>query len=258
MSDILFTAGAKGGTGKSTAARFLITYLRDHGADPLLLDLDDENRTLSRFFPEALRVEIKKKASHDVLVERALHGDSLIIADLKAGTGREVLDWWLDVPFDELQSPRVRFVCVASITSSPDSVQSFFNWVTALQDRVTYVVFRNLKDGDYLPDYDKSNEALAFRERFKPHHVVLPRLDEEYVTELERLDLTIAEVLNSSDGVSSRGRDIGPLLCRLMVRARLRRFQQSIYDQLDPIRQLLSAHTADGESCVTGENPGAA
>ena len=109
-----------------------------------------------------------------------------------------------------------------------------------------------------MPDYDKSNEALAFREKFKPHHVVLPRLDEEYVTELERLDLTIAEVLNSSDGVSSRGRDIGPLLCRLMVRARLRRFQQSIYDQLDPIRQLLLAHTADGESSVTGENPAAA
>ena len=55
MPNILFTAGAKGGTGKSTAARFLITYMRKHGADPLLVDLDDENRTLSRFFPEALQ-----------------------------------------------------------------------------------------------------------------------------------------------------------------------------------------------------------
>ena len=70
MSKILFTAGAKGGTGKSTAARLLITFLRDRGYDPLLLDLDDENRTLSRFFPEALRVDVKKKSAHDVLVER--------------------------------------------------------------------------------------------------------------------------------------------------------------------------------------------
>ena len=258
MPNILFTAGAKGGTGKSTAVRLLITYLREHGADPLLLDLDDENRTLSRFFPDALLVDIKKRSSHDVLVERALNGSSLIIADLKAGTGRDVLEWWLDVPFEELQSLGLRFVCVASVTSSPDSVHSFLNWVAALRHLVTYVVFRNLKDGDYLPDYDESGEALSFRQKFSPHHVVLPRLDEEYVTELERLDLTIAEVLNSSDGVSSRGREIGPLLCRLMVRARLRRFQQSIYDQLDPIRQLLSAHTADGESCATGENPGEA
>ncbi len=234
MSTILFTAGAKGGTGKSTAARFLITWLREHGANPLLLDLDDENRTLSRFFPEALHVEIRKKSSHDVLVERALNGDSLIIADLKAGTGREVLDWWLDVPFDELQSI-VRFVCIASVTSSPDSVQSFFNWVAALQDRVSYVVFKNLKDGDYLPDYDASNEALEFRERFSPQHVVIPRLDEEYVTELERLDLTISEVLSSSNGKSAPDREIGSVLCQLMVRARLRRFQRDIYDQLDPI-----------------------
>ena len=120
--------------------------------------------------------------------------------------------------------------------------------MTALQDRVTYVVFRNLKDGDYLPDYDDSDEALNFRERFSPHHVVLARLDEEYMTELERLDLTVAEVLDASNGKSSRGRDIGPLLCRLMVRARLRRFQQAIYDQLDPVRQLLSSHTNKPDS----------
>jgi hypothetical protein len=68
----------------------------------------------------------------------------------------------------------------------------------------------------------------------------LPRLDEEYVTELERLDLTVAEVLDSSNGLSARGRDLGPILGRLMVRARLRRFQQAIYDQLDPIRELLA------------------
>jgi MinD-like ATPase involved in chromosome partitioning or flagellar assembly len=229
MATILFTAGAKGGTGKSTAARFLITYLREHGFDPLLLDMDDENRTLSRFFPEAIQVEIKKKSSHDVLVERALNGDSLILADLKAGTGREVLDWWLDIPFDELSNLQVRFICVASITSSPDSVQSFFNWVSALRDRVAYIIFKNLKDGEYLPDYDASDEALEFREKFTPFHITLPRLDEEYVTELERLDLTIADVL------SPRSKEISMLLGQLMVRARLRRFQQNVYDQLDPI-----------------------
>ena len=33
MSTIIFTAGAKGGTGKSTAARFLVTYLREEGGE---------------------------------------------------------------------------------------------------------------------------------------------------------------------------------------------------------------------------------
>ena len=228
MSTIFFTAGAKGGTGKSTAARFLITSLRERKINPLLMDLDDENRTLSRFFPEAIQVEIRKKSSHDVLVDRAMNGDPLIVADLKAGTGREVLDWWLDVPFDELQSS-IRFVCVASVTSSPDSVQSFFHWVVALQNRVTYVVFKNLKDGNLLPDYEESSEAIQFREKFKPSHVILPRLDEEYATELERLNLTISEVLDPKE------RSLGPILGKLMVRSRLRRYQQSIYEQINPI-----------------------
>ena len=244
MSTILFTAGAKGGTGKSTAARFLVTYLREHGADPTLLDLDEENRTLSRFFPEAVQIEIRKGSSHDILVQRAIDGTSLILADLKAGTGREVIDWWLDVPFGELQSLGVRFVCLASVTSSPDSVQSFLNWVAALQNQVHYVVFRNLKDGEYLPDYDESDGSLAFRQRFAPHHVVIPRLDEEYVTELERLDLTISEVLTATNGKSVRGREIGQVLCQLMVRARLRRFQQNIYAQLEPILDLLKTEVA--------------
>ena len=238
-SKILFTAGAKGGTGKSTAARLLITYLRQYDVDPLLLDLDDESSTLSRFFPEAQRIAIRKKSSHDVLVEQAIIGEPLILADLKAGTGREVLDWWLDLPFEELQSMDVSFVCLGSITSSPDSVQSFLTWVAALQNRVRYVVFKNLKDGEYLPDYEHTSEAADFRKLFQPHHVVIPRLDEEYQTDLERLNLTIAEVLDSSGGISARGHDLGPLLSRLLVRARLRNYQRGIYEQFDPIRALL-------------------
>lgn len=233
MSTVIFTAGAKGGTGKSTATRFLITCLRERNINPLILDMDDENRTISRFFPEAIQIEIKKKSSHDVLVERAMNGDPFIIADLKAGTGREVLDWWLDVPFEELQAV-VNFICIGSITSSPDSVQSFLHWVSALQNRVAYVVFKNLKDGDSLADYDYSDEALKFKAKLNPYHVVMPRLDEEYATELERLNLTIAEVLNPGD------KSIGLLLGKLMVRARLRRYQHNIYEQINPIIDALN------------------
>ena len=239
MPTVIFTAGAKGGTGKSTAARFMISCLRARGADPLMLDMDDENKTLLRFFPDAVDVEIRKKSSHDVLVERALANHKLIVADLKAGTGREVLDWWLDVPFEELDSAGVKFVCAASVTSSPDSVHSFLNWADALKDRVKYIVFKNFKDGDFLPDYDEAVDALQFRAEYFPHHVVLPRMDEEYVTELERFNLIIPDVLDAVDGMSPRGRKIGTLLDRLMVRARLRRYQQEVYDQLNPIFESL-------------------
>jgi len=244
MSTIIFSSGAKGGTGKSTAVRFLTTYLRENDHKPVLLDMDDENRTLSRFFPEAKLIEITKTSSNDVLVEKVTAGTKLIIADLKAGTGRDTLKWWLDVPFDEL--PNVNFICLAAITSSPDSVQSFLNWADALKDKVSYIVCRNQKDGDVFPDYEKSNQAIAFRESAMPIEITIPRLDDEYMTELERLNLTISEVLEANGATMTvptapgkKCKPIGDILCRLMVRARLRRFQNDIYRQFDPILKLL-------------------
>lgn len=238
MPTIIFTAGAKGGTGKSTAIRFLITYLREYGLDPLLLDMDDENHTLTRFFPEARLVETKKSSSYDILVEETFSGHDLIVADMKAGTGRNVLDWWLGVPFHRL--PDVRFICLATITSSPDSVQSLMNWVSALKNRVTYIICKNQKDGEIFPDYETSVESLKFQKTIKPYHVVIPRIDEEYMTELERLDLTVAEVIEPVNGLSTRGKEIGSTLCRFMVRARLEQLQLSINDQFDVIPELVN------------------
>ena len=244
MSTIIFSAGAKGGTGKSTAVRFLTTYLRENDHNPVLMDMDDENRTLSRFFPEAQQVEIKRTSSNDVLVEKVMAGTKLIIADLKAGTGRDTLKWWLDVPFDELTN--VHFICLASITSSPDSVQSFLNWASELRDKVSYVVFKNQKDGENFFDYDDGSEAMEFQENYMPIEITIPRLDDEYMTELERLNLTIAEVLEANGGTATvptgkhKSKPIGEILCRLMVRARLRRFQNDIYRQFEPVLKLLS------------------
>jgi len=248
MSTVIFTAGAKGGTGKSTVVRFLITYLREHGYEPLLLDMDTETKTLSRFFPEAEQIEIRKESSNDVLIERLLDGNNLIIADLKAGTGRDTLQWWKDVPFDSNELNNVKFICLGSITSSPDSIQTFLNWVGELKDKVTYVVFKNEKDGDTFPDYGTSDESTNFRSDYLPIEINIPRIDEEYMSELERLNLTISEVLEANGANhtlpdKSRkkpSKPVGPVLCRIMVRARLRRFQNGIYDQFEPILNFLN------------------
>ena len=236
---LFFTAGAKGGAGKTTAAKFLITYLREHGEFPLLMDLDDENHTLARFFPAALQINLHQEFAQDVVIDKALSGEHLfIVADLKAGTGHEVLKWFLDLPFDQLSERGVRLVCLGSVTSAPDSVQSFLNWAAALAHHVDYVVFRNLKDGDNLYDYDQTRQALEFRATYDPDHVTLEKLSPLYQTELEIRKLTIKEVLGLTDHTSSEDR-IGPVLSPLLARARLRTYQRGIYEQLDHVLQRL-------------------
>ena len=102
---LIFTAGAKGGSSKTMAARFLIiTYLQEKGTSPLILDLDDENHTLSRFFPEAVQVGIQPEFAHDVL-----RNTGIIVADLTASAGYEVLRWFLELPFSDLKQRGVEF-----------------------------------------------------------------------------------------------------------------------------------------------------
>ena len=89
---------------------------------------------------------------------------------------------------------------------------------------------------------------MEFQESYMPIEITIPRLDDEYMTELERLNLTISEVLEANGGTMTvplanskhKAKPIGEILCRLMVRSRLRRFQNDIYRQFDPILKLLS------------------
>ena len=253
MPAIIFTAGAKGGTGKSTAICLLINFLRKHGHKPLLLDMDNENRTLSRFFPEAEKVRLDiidvdgeyahDEYSNDILINRALEGEKLVIADLKAGTGRGTLDWWSKLPFSRLS--HIRFICLASINNSPDSVQSFFNWANVLQNRVSYIVYKNRRDGIICADYDNSFEGIRFHETTENLcEVTIPDF-KRYMAELERLNLTVTEVLDALDTDTNTqrtasGREISLELMNLLVRARLEDFQNRIFDQLQPTLALLN------------------
>jgi hypothetical protein len=236
-STVVFTAGAKGGTGKSTILRFFITYLRGNGFEPSLLDMDNESRTLSRYFPEAEQIEMKKTSSNDILIRKVVtEGKKLVIADLKAGTGKDTLEWWKDVPFEDL--PDVKFICIAAITSSPDSVRSVLNWADELQDKVSYVICKNCKDGDEFNDYG-ADRALIFRNEYNPIHILMPELDAEYMAPLERSNLTVAEALEADGEPEINGKAIEFILTEYMTRARLRRFQRKIYEQFKPVLELV-------------------
>jgi hypothetical protein len=238
---IIFTAGAKGGTGKSTYLRYLISWFLEAEISPLLLDCDDENSTLSRFYPEARRIVPRRTKSYDALVTLAESGEHpLIIADLKAGVGMDMISWFSDVPFAELKEIGVTMLCLGLITSSPDSVSSLLRWVDALGKNVQWATVRNLKDSDAagldpqsvtFPEYNKTKQAAEFRRRYRPAEFVMPGLDPEYQSELERVNMTISDVLARRPGVPD-------LLTPLMVRSKLRNYQAALFEQFEAHKNL--------------------
>ena len=239
---IIMTCGAKGGTGKSNFLRFIITWLQEAGIEPYLIDADDENSTLFRFFRQALKIVPNRVKSNDLIIDIAEKGEHrLIIVDLKAGTGDLMLRWVADVPFEELKAIGVTILLVGVITSSPDSTSSLLRWVNFLGKHVKYLIVRNLKDSDaweqkpedvILPEYDKTKQALEFRKLFKPAEIVLPALDPEYQSELERLNLTIRDVL-------AKHPNTPPALSSLIVRSKLRNFQARLYEAFAQYKDLL-------------------
>ncbi|MDR3404236.1 MAG: division plane positioning ATPase MipZ [Chthoniobacter sp.] len=239
---LIIVCGAKGGTGKSTFLRYLITWLQEAGVAPFIIDADDENSTTARYFKEALKIVPSRVKSNDVIVDIAEKGEHpVIIVDLKAGTGKMMLNWVADVPFEELKAIGVSIVAVGAITSSPDSTSSFLNWVNFLGKRVKYLVVRNLKDSDaweqkpedvLFPEYDQTREALEFRKLYKPVEIVMPALDPEYQSELERLNLTIRDVL-------AKHPNTPPALNSLIVRSKLRNYQAWLFESFAAHKDLL-------------------
>ena len=238
---ILMTAGAKGGTGKSTFAGFVVNWLRDAGVDPFLIDCDDENSTLSRFF-ETERIEPTRVKSYYRIIDIAEKGDHpIIVCDLKGGVKNSMIQFVADIPFEELSELGITFVLIGVLTSSPDATSSLLGWANFLGSRVKYLVVRNLKDSDAagldpksieFPEYDATKQALEFRRRYKPAEIIMPGLDPEYQAELERCNLTIRDVVAKRPGV--------PLaLSSLIVRSKLNNYQNGIYTQLAAHKELL-------------------
>ena len=242
MNKHIRSSGNKGGTGKSTFLIALTRWLKEFGIEPYLVDADDESRTLSRYFPDALKVEPRRTKAYDIIINLAERGVSrLIIADLKAGTGFDLLSWFADVPFEELAQIGISVVLVGLVTQSPDSVSSLLHWVDGLGKQVKWAVVKNFRDCDEaanldaknfpFPAYDGTRQALEFRRRYRPTELLLRKLDPEYMAELERVSMTISDVLARRPGVPE-------LLTPLIVRAKLRNYQAALFQQFEKHKAL--------------------
>ncbi len=239
---LIMTAGSKGGVGKSTVMCLMNTWYRENGIQPLLVDADETSGTLKRFFPEAKCVVPHRRKSYDTIVDLIEAGQHpLILLDLKAGVDWDVLGWFSDIPWEELTELGVSITAVGVLTSSPDSVSSFLRWPDALGRHVNYLIVKNLVHSDAgdqkpkdvtLPAYDLTKQALQFRKLFKPNEMVLPALDPEYMGELERVSLTISDVL-------ARDPRTPPTLSSMIVRSKLRNYLAKVYRGFEANKELL-------------------
>lgn len=229
--NIVFTMGTKGGVGKSTIVRWLTEYLAFQNVSTYLIDGDDETASLKRFYPQAEMVNVRKLLSLDLLSNRAEEQLArVVIGDFRAGVGEEMLDWFATLPFDLLQPARIHFTGIGVLTNQPDSVAAILKWASRLGNSISYILALNHRDGD-PSHYLETAEGKEMMERLKPTLVRIPKLDEAHIAELERLNMSISEVLLSEEPVA--------FFARAAVRGRLRHFQTSIFEEFEKARSVI-------------------
>ncbi len=227
--------GGKGGVGK-TAIMVAIAEWLDGNAIPFsLLDCDTENKskgTLLQFFPDRCRkFDIRRPTGLDAFIEEAIDGDnSIVVADLGAGSGRDTEQWFNDM-FDQIHGLHLDFVAVGAITANPASVETDFTWARNLKKRVSYLIVRNLKDGEDIAAFDRCDDGDEFRAAFAPAVVTFEARLLELQSGLENHGATISAVLDSDTPIGE--------LTKTAAKIRLRGYRNRFFAQLDSVRDLL-------------------
>lgn len=230
---INITLGTKGGVGKSTLAINLADFFVSLNIPHKLVDMDDENATLSRFYPEAERRNPRRLTEKDSLVtEFAESGKyALVLADLRAGSGDEMLEWFRDVPFDYLKEQGIVFTAYGLVTSDPDSVSTLLHWARTIGHSVRYIVVKNQKDGPDFPALDKTVEGEKFLQEFQPGIVTIRSIPPDIMSKLNARNLTFAKALTHPETIKAVNDS--------MMRGRLARWQKELFEQFNAHKDLI-------------------
>jgi hypothetical protein len=233
---VVFTAGGKGGTGKTTFACSLTDYYHEHEIDPALYDCDTENKHrggLAHFFPNARKLNIRSPRGMDDFVDAAVTTPSrIVLADLGAGSGHDTFRWFDDM-YGALSEAGIRFTAVVTVTSSSASVETAFTWAQALGPRVRYLIVENEVAGEDFGYLHDTAAGRVFIEAASPKFIRFGRRAPDLQSELENRGLTARSALHASPEAR------GPYLDRVSTLMRLQGYQRRVEEELKTVTDLL-------------------
>ena len=144
----------KGGIGKSFVATLLHDFLVDEGVRVKAFDLDHANSTFQRFVPEAEFIDTDIDADKLGVLDRIVHvlpETDVVLVDNRATGGSKVLAYLDETRLPELQA---EFDCilvfVVIATDDKDANSQIAELLDTHGERVSWLVARNLRDGDSL------------------------------------------------------------------------------------------------------------
>jgi hypothetical protein len=219
----------KGGIGKSFVATLLHDFLIEEGVRVKAFDLDHANSTFQRFVPEAEFIDTDIDADKLGVLDRIVHvlpETDVVLVDNRATGGSKVLAYLDETRLPELQA---EFDCVLVFvviaTDDKDANSQIAELLDTHGERVSWLVARNLRDGDSLSLFAQSNSRKRLAD-LGAVEVDVPCLAEVTRNRLQDTNLTVG-----------RGRTAAPL--HLLDRSRCVRFHTRMAVEFSKARALL-------------------
>lgn len=213
MTQVIFSTGDKGGTGKSTTARFIVELLLGEGKKVQLIDCDPNNPDLIGVFgarESVLAIDVRHQANVDELFQ-IIEGDTentTFVLDMPAGAG-EYLSAEADFFAALFDNENINLDIVWSLnTDKTGVVQLKANHEAFAELGARYTVVKNgfyaQQDNreDPFAHWNGSAIKKTLEKTGRLHEVELPGIRKELMEGLGRRALK-AEVVDRAEGVPS-------------------------------------------------------
>ncbi|EIP99255.1 hypothetical protein OpiT1DRAFT_03768 [Opitutaceae bacterium TAV1] len=190
----------KSGIGKSFVTTLLYDYLVDHDANVRAFDLDYANATFRRFVEEAECIDID--ANRPGVLDRltgAFDDADVVLADNRSCSGSGLRRFFKETRLPELQDELgLMIVFLVIAVEDKDAISQIAELIDVFQNRVRWLVARNLRDGDNLGLYmnSRTRKRLA---GYGAAEIDIPFLAEITRERLQCANLTVGRGQSSDD-----------------------------------------------------------
>jgi hypothetical protein len=232
----VFTQGGKGGVAKTEVALSLVSWYRQRGIEPSLLDFDIENTNkngLQNFYPEARKFDVHATGALDEFFDICdQNKGNVVVADLGAGAGNAIYGWF-NHAFEDASDLGIQFTSIGVTTNEAGAVHSIMKWGHELQDKVKYLIVLNelLEPGCQFEYWHDEPYVGKFCETFAPRIMRMSSRIPEFQAEIRNRTATLQQVI---DGVVEV-----PFLKRTKNVVRAKQYQREMFAGFEQAAEIL-------------------
>lgn len=203
---LVLVATNKGGVGKSTALIHIGDYLQEKGIPFVAFDPDHANASFARFFQnkkgkneEFMRfINIADDTSLDQITRVFDEGQTNLVLVDGVGAQQETFFNWIEEIglFERAKDIGLKITFILVVDEDKDTVDQALAVAQRAEDRVDYLIIRNLKNTHETKIYDGSAARKLLKDVLEAREITFPKLKDNLVTITQKDSLRLSQAEN--------------------------------------------------------------